>query len=212
MNTIATTSTVTPSTQNPKQPQQRQTAKEIIAANVKEPYRAVGGRTQRRAHRLPRRHEPLSQLQLWQHPGNRTAEAGRNPRCWPVRMEPAWPQGEEGREGHPHSCSHHRHSSARRTRKPRKTSPSRTSASWLASAMPMSSMSRRPKARSFPPCARCRGDVGENRDRLVSFIERQGIELVFTENIAPALGMSYGGQDRHSPRTVGGRGVLHACP
>ena len=36
------------------------------------------------------------------------------------------------------------------------------------------------------------GDVGENHDRLVSFIERQGIELVFTEKIAPALGMSYG--------------------
>ena len=38
------------------------------------------------------------------------------------------------------------------------------------------------------------GDVGENHDRLVSFIERQGIELVFTENMAPALGMSYGGR------------------
>src|SRR3984893_8868557 len=36
MNTIATTSSVTPSTPNPKQPQQRQTAKEVIAANVKE--------------------------------------------------------------------------------------------------------------------------------------------------------------------------------
>lgn len=29
------------------------------------------------------------------------------------------------------------------------------------------------------------GDVGENHDRLVFFIERQGIELVFTEKIAP---------------------------
>ncbi len=38
------------------------------------------------------------------------------------------------------------------------------------------------------------GDAGENRDRLISFIERQGIELVFTERIAPALGMSYGGR------------------
>jgi hypothetical protein len=38
------------------------------------------------------------------------------------------------------------------------------------------------------------GDVGENRDRLLTFIERQGIELVFTERIAPALGMSYGGR------------------
>ena len=37
-------------------------------------------------------------------------------------------------------------------------------------------------------------DVSENNDRLVSYIERQGIELVFTENIAPALGMSYGGR------------------
>src|ERR1700681_4450009 len=36
MNTIATTSSVTSSTPNPKLPQQRQTAKEIIAANVKE--------------------------------------------------------------------------------------------------------------------------------------------------------------------------------
>src|ERR1700678_334543 len=36
MNTIATTNNVTLSTQNPKQPQQRQTAKEIIATNVKE--------------------------------------------------------------------------------------------------------------------------------------------------------------------------------
>jgi hypothetical protein len=38
------------------------------------------------------------------------------------------------------------------------------------------------------------GDVGENRDRLIAFIDRQGIELVFTERIAPALGMSYGGR------------------
>ena len=38
------------------------------------------------------------------------------------------------------------------------------------------------------------GDVGENRDRLIAFIERQGIELVFNERIAPALGMSYGGR------------------
>ncbi|MBW4039118.1 MAG: ArdC family protein [Acidobacteria bacterium] len=38
------------------------------------------------------------------------------------------------------------------------------------------------------------GDVGENRDRLIALIDRQGIELVFTERIAPALGMSYGGR------------------
>ena len=46
----------------------------------------------------------------------------------------------------------------------------------------------------LPAMREIAGDVGENRDRLLSFIERQGIELAFTENIAPALGVSYGGR------------------
>jgi len=46
----------------------------------------------------------------------------------------------------------------------------------------------------LPELREISGDVGENRDRLIAFIERQGIELVFTERIAPALGISYGGR------------------
>jgi hypothetical protein len=46
----------------------------------------------------------------------------------------------------------------------------------------------------LPELREISGDVGENRDKLIGFIERQGIELVFTERIAPALGMSYGGR------------------
>ena len=46
----------------------------------------------------------------------------------------------------------------------------------------------------LPTLREMTGTVGDNRDRLVSFIEAQGIELVFTEKIAPALGMSYGGK------------------
>ncbi len=38
------------------------------------------------------------------------------------------------------------------------------------------------------------GSVGENRDRLLAFIREQEIELVYTANIAPALGVSYGGR------------------
>jgi hypothetical protein len=38
------------------------------------------------------------------------------------------------------------------------------------------------------------GDVGENLDRLIAFIETQGIALEFNERIAPALGVSYGGK------------------
>ena len=46
----------------------------------------------------------------------------------------------------------------------------------------------------LPEMRQITGDVGENRDRLLAFIEWQGIELYFTERIAPALGMSYGGR------------------
>jgi hypothetical protein len=38
------------------------------------------------------------------------------------------------------------------------------------------------------------GSVGGYRERLVDFITRQGIALEFNESIAPALGVSYGGK------------------
>ena len=38
------------------------------------------------------------------------------------------------------------------------------------------------------------GEVGEYRDRLLEFLAERNIELVFSENIAPALGVSYGGK------------------
>jgi hypothetical protein len=38
------------------------------------------------------------------------------------------------------------------------------------------------------------GEVGEYRERLIDFTIAQGIELQFTETIAPAMGMSYGGK------------------
>ena len=50
------------------------------------------------------------------------------------------------------------------------------------------------EGRELPEMREIRGSVGENRERLLSFIERQGIQLVFTEKIAPALGVSYGGR------------------
>ena len=64
----------------------------------------------------------------------------------------------------------------------------------------------------LPAMREVHGDVGENRDRLVSFIERQGIELVFTENIAPALGMSYGGSIAILPGQSEAEEFSHACP
>jgi hypothetical protein len=41
---------------------------------------------------------------------------------------------------------------------------------------------------------RVAGNAGEYRDRLVDFVISQGIALEFKENIAPALGVSYGGK------------------
>jgi len=41
---------------------------------------------------------------------------------------------------------------------------------------------------------RVTGNVGEYRERLIDFIIAQGIQLEFKESIAPALGMSYAGR------------------
>lgn len=38
------------------------------------------------------------------------------------------------------------------------------------------------------------GDPGDNIDRLAAFVKSKGIALVYNANIAPALGMSYGGR------------------
>ena len=38
------------------------------------------------------------------------------------------------------------------------------------------------------------GEVGEHRERLIAFLDSQNIALEYNENIAPALGVSYGGK------------------
>ncbi len=44
------------------------------------------------------------------------------------------------------------------------------------------------------PEHRVTGEVGDSLDRLIEFVNRQGIELEYNERIAPALGVSYGGK------------------
>jgi antirestriction protein ArdC len=46
----------------------------------------------------------------------------------------------------------------------------------------------------LPEHVTVKGDAGANRDRLIEFVNAQGIELEFNERIAPATGMSYGGK------------------
>lgn len=46
----------------------------------------------------------------------------------------------------------------------------------------------------LPEMHQVSGDPGENIERLAAFLKAQGIALVYTEKIAPALGCSYGGR------------------
>jgi hypothetical protein len=46
----------------------------------------------------------------------------------------------------------------------------------------------------FPKHSSVEGDVGENRERLIAFMDKQGIELEFNERIAAAMAISNGGR------------------
>jgi hypothetical protein len=46
----------------------------------------------------------------------------------------------------------------------------------------------------LPEPAKVTGEVGAYHDRLVDFVQQQGIELEYNERIAPAQGVSYGGK------------------
>ena len=46
----------------------------------------------------------------------------------------------------------------------------------------------------LPDMHQVSGDPGENVDRLAEFVKSKDIQLVYNANIAPALGMSYGGR------------------
>ncbi len=56
---------------------------------------------------------------------------------------------------------------------------------------------------------RTKGEVGEYRERLIDLTIAQGIQLESKESIAPALGMSYGGRIVLFPRPATSRGVEH---
>jgi hypothetical protein len=107
-------------------------------------------------------------------------------------MERAWPLCEEGREGHPHPCPI---IGVRRKKdeEANKDITKQNKAVLVGFRSAYVFDVSQTEGAELPEMREVSGDVGENRDRLIAFIERQGIELVLTERIAPALGMSYGG-------------------
>jgi antirestriction protein ArdC len=193
MNTIATTNTVTPSTPNPTQPQQRQTAKEIIAANVKQLIEQLeAGRSDALTTYL----DAMSRFHNYSF-GNVLEIARQRPNATRVAGLYAWNQlGRKVKKGEKGirilapiiGIKRKRDEEAEKDI----TKQNTTVLVGFRNAY-VFDVSQTDGA-ELPTMHEVHGDVGENRDRLVSFIDQQGIELVFTENIAPALGVRYGGR------------------
>jgi hypothetical protein len=193
MNTIATTNTVTPSTPNPKQPQQRQTAKEIIAANVKELIEQLeAGRSDALTTYL----DAMSRFHNYSF-GNVLEIARQRPNATRVAGLWSWNQlgrkvkkGEKGIRILAPIIGIKR----KRDEEVEKDITKQNTSVLVGFRNAYVFDVLQTEGAELPAMHEVHGDVGENRDRLVSYIERQSIELVFTENIAPALGVSYGGR------------------
>src|SRR6187402_39283 len=193
MNSTATTPTVTPSNQNPKQPQPRQTAKEMIAANVQSLIEQLeAGHSDALTAYL----NAMSRFHSYSF-GNILEIARQRPTATKVAGMYAWNQlgrrvkkGEKGIRILAPIIGIKRKSDAEAEKDITKQNTRVLVGFRNAYVFDV----EQTEGVELPAMREVYGDVGENHDRLVSFIERQGIELVFTEMIAPALGMSYGGR------------------
>jgi hypothetical protein len=193
MNAIVTTTTVKSSTQNLKKPQQRQTAKEIIAANIKE---LIAQLKAGRSDALTAYLDAMSRFHNYSF-GNVLEIARQRPTATRVAGMYAWNQlgrrvkrGEKGIRILAPIIGIQRKTDEEAAKDPAYTNKSVLVGFRNTYVFDVSQT----EGAELPSMHEVSGDVGENRDRLLTFIERQGIELVFTENIAPALGVSYGGR------------------
>jgi hypothetical protein len=196
MNTAIVTTTTAPVTsisENPKQPQQRQTAKEIIAANVKSLIEQLeAGHSDALTVYL----DAMSRFHNYSF-GNILEIARQKPTATRVAGLYAWNQlgrkvrkGERGIRILAPIVGIKRKKDEEAERDITKQNTRVLVGFRNAYVFDVSQT----EGAELPSLREMRGTVGENQDRLVSFIKAQGIELVFTEKIAPALGMSYGGK------------------
>ena len=193
MSNAATVPTVTPSTQNPKQPQPRQTAKEMIAANVQS---LIDQLEAGHSDALTAYLNAMSRFHSYSF-GNVLEIARQRPTATKVAGMYAWNQlgrrvkkGEKGIRILAPIIGLKRKSDEEAEKDITKQNTRVLVGFRNAYVFDV----EQTEGVELPAMREVYGDVGENHDRLVSFIERQGIELVYTEKIAPALGMSYGGR------------------
>ncbi len=188
-----TTSTVTPINENPKQPQQRQTAKEIIVANVKSLIEQL---EEGHSDALTAYLNAMSRFHNYSF-GNILEIARQKPDASRVAGMYAWNQlgrrvnrGEKGIRILAPIIGIKRKEDEEAKKDITKQNTRVLVGFRNAYVFDVSQTD----GAELPVMREISGKVGENRDRLVSFIKQQGIELVFTEKIAPALGVSYGGR------------------
>jgi antirestriction protein ArdC len=188
-----TPSSVTPIKETPKQPQQRQTAKDIIVANVKSLIEQLeAGHSDALTAYL----DAMSRFHNYSF-GNILEIARQRPDATRVAGLYAWNQlgrkvkkGEKGIRILAPIIGIKRKKDEDAEKDITKQNTRMLVGFRNAYVFDVSQT----EGAELPTLREMTGTVGENRDRLVSFIEAQGIELVFTEKIAPALGMSYGGR------------------
>ena len=188
-----TTSSVTPISENPKQPQQRQTAKEIIAANVKSLIEQLeAGHSDALTAYL----DAMSRFHNYSF-GNILEIARQRPTATRVAGLYAWNQlgrkvkkGEKGIRILAPIIGIKR----KKDEEAEKDITKQNTRVLVGFRNAYVFDVEQTDGAELPALREMSGSVGDNRDRLVSFIEQQGIELTFTENIAPALGISYGGR------------------
>jgi hypothetical protein len=193
-NTMKTTiSTVTPISENPKQPQPRQTAKEVIAANVKSLIEQLeAGHSDALTAYL----DAMSRFHNYSF-GNILEIARQRPDATRVAGMYAWNQlgrkvkkGERGIRILAPIVGVKRKKDEEAEKDITKQNTRVLVGFRNAYVFDVSQT----EGAELPAMREMSGEVGENRARLIAFINKQNIELVFTENIAPALGMSYGGR------------------
>jgi N-terminal domain of anti-restriction factor ArdC len=188
-----TTSTVNPISENPKQPQPRQTAKEVIAANVKSLIEQLeAGHSDALTAYL----DAMSRFHNYSF-GNILEIARQRPDATRVAGMYAWNQlgrkvkkGERGIRILAPIVGVKRKKDEEAEKDITKQNTRVLVGFRNAYVFDVSQT----EGAELPAMREMSGEVGENRARLISFINKQNIELVFTENIAPALGMSYGGR------------------
>jgi antirestriction protein ArdC len=196
MNTVAITptNTVNPSIQNPKQPQQKQTAKEAIAANVKALIEQL---EQGHSEALTAYLTAMGRFHNYSF-GNILEIARQKPDATRVAGLYAWNQlGRRVRKGERGIRILAPMIGIRRKKDEQAEKDIRTQNQAVLVGFRSAyvfDISQTDGAELPEFTERVTGDAGEFRERLIDFVIGQGIKLEFKESISPALGMSYGGK------------------